>query len=369
MTEHETTAGREATTGTDTATVFVRAGAGGWGPGLTLRADEQRTKVLSVTGGGIHPVAQKIADLTGAEAVDGFNTTVPDDEVVAAVINCGGTARIGVYPRKGIPTVDVYPGAPGGPLAKFITEELFVSAVGMNEVERSTADGGAAGTAAAGAASGGGTPDGAGSDGGVPPRDERPSASAVAATLPVGGPLGKAFHTVTNVFVGFGSAVGSFVNTMLAAGRQTIDLTLKTILPFMAYVSLLLGIVMYTGVAEWMGQVLSPIASNPFGLLAISFVVALPFLSPVLGPGAAIAQVVGTLMGSQIAIGALPVQYALPTLFAINGQVGCDFVPVGLALGEAKPETVAVGTPAVLISRMITSPLAVVIAWAASFGL
>ncbi|MCP2252296.1 PTS system, glucitol/sorbitol-specific IIC component [Prauserella aidingensis] len=373
MTERETTAGREATTGTDTATVFVRAGAGGWGPGLTLRADEQRTKVLSVTGGGIHPVAQKIADLTGAEAVDGFNTTVPDDEVVAAVINCGGTARIGVYPRKGIPTVDVYPGAPGGPLAKFITEELFVSAVGMNEVERSTADGGAAGTAAAGAASGGtsggGTPDGAGSGGGVPPRDERPSASAVAATLPVGGPLGKAFHTVTNVFVGFGSAVGSFVNTMLAAGRQTIDLTLKTILPFMAYVSLLLGIVMYTGVAEWMGQVLSPIASNPFGLLAISFVVALPFLSPVLGPGAAIAQVVGTLMGSQIAIGALPVQYALPTLFAINGQVGCDFVPVGLALGEAKPETVAVGTPAVLISRMITSPLAVVIAWAASFGL
>lgn len=374
MTDHETTAGPDAATGTDTAAVFVRAGAGGWGPGLTLRADEQRTKVLSVTGGGIHPVAQKIADLTGAEAVDGFNTTVPDDEVVAAVINCGGTARIGVYPRKGIPTVDVYPGAPGGPLAKFITEELFVSAVGMNEVSPSTSDGEAAGTAASGTAvsgtaAAGGASGGAGSDGGVPPREARPSASAVAATLPVGGPLGKAFNAVTNVFVGFGSAVGSFVNTMLAAGRQTIDLTLKTILPFMAYVSLLLGIVMYTGVAEWMGQVLSPIASNPFGLLAISFVVALPFLSPVLGPGAAIAQVVGTLMGSQIAIGALPVQYALPTLFAINGQVGCDFVPVGLALGEAKPETVAVGTPAVLISRMITSPLAVVIAWAASFGL
>ncbi|GAA1203185.1 PTS glucitol/sorbitol transporter subunit IIB [Prauserella alba] len=372
MTEHEATSGQDTTaTGTESSsTVFVRAGAGGWGPGLTLRADETRTKVLSVTGGGIHPVAQKIADLTGAEAVDGFNTTVPDDEVVAAVINCGGTARIGVYPRKGIPTVDVYPGAPGGPLAKFITEELFVSAVGMNEIARSTSDGEVESAKGTSTAEGDGAPGGAASSGGaVPPRGDRPSASAVAATLPVGGPLGKAFNAVTNVFVGFGSAVGTFVNTMLAAGRQTVDLTLKTILPFMAYVSLLLGIVMYTGVAEWMGQVLSPIASNPFGLLAISFVVALPFLSPVLGPGAAIAQVVGTLMGSQIAIGALPVQYALPTLFAINGQVGCDFVPVGLALGEAKPETVAVGTPAVLISRMITSPLAVVIAWAASFGL
>ncbi|MBB3661217.1 MULTISPECIES: PTS glucitol/sorbitol transporter subunit IIB [Prauserella salsuginis group] len=370
MTDHETTAGQDTTaTDTESSTVFVRAGAGGWGPGLTLRADETRTKVLSVTGGGIHPVAQKIADLTGAEAVDGFNTSVPDDEVVAAVINCGGTARIGVYPRKGIPTVDVYPGAPGGPLAKFITEELFVSAVGMNEIARSTSDGEVAAGGVPSAAESSGASGGAAPGGGVPPRDDRPSASAVAATLPVGGPVGKAFHAVTNVFVGFGSAVGTFVNTMLAAGRQTVDLTLKTILPFMAYVSLLLGIVMYTGVAEWMGRVLSPIASNPFGLLAISFVVALPFLSPVLGPGAAIAQVVGTLMGSQIAIGALPVQYALPTLFAINGQVGCDFVPVGLALGEAKPETVAVGTPAVLISRMITSPLAVVIAWAASFGL
>ncbi|ASR34851.1 PTS sorbitol transporter subunit IIB [Prauserella marina] len=338
--------------------VFVRPGQGGWGKGLLLRADGKRDKVLSVTGGGIHPVAARIAELTGAEAVDGFITTVPDDEVVAAVINCGGTARIGVYPRKGIPTVDVYAGAPGGPLAKFITEELFVSAVGVSDVNPSTGDSAAAGT--------GETEE---KPPAVPPRSERPSGADVAASVAGTGKFGTAFNAVTGVFVKFGSAVGSFVNTMLAAGRQTIDLTLKTILPFMAYVSLLLGIVTYTGVAEWMGRVLSPIASNPFGLIGISLVVALPFLSPILGPGAAIAQVIGTLMGSQIAIGALPVQYALPTLFAINGQVGCDFVPVGLALGEAKPATVAVGTPAVLISRMFTAPLAVVIAWVASFGL
>jgi PTS system glucitol/sorbitol-specific IIC component len=95
----------------------------------------------------------------------------------------------------------------------------------------------------------------------------------------------------------------------------------------------------------------------------------LPFLSPILGPGAAIAQVVGVLMGTQIAAGGLPVAYALPTLFAIDGQVGCDFVPVGLSLGEAEAETVEVGVPAVLFSRQITSPVAVAIAYLASFAL
>jgi PTS system glucitol/sorbitol-specific IIC component len=337
-----------------TPAVLVRPGSNGWGRGLLLRRDGKRTKVVSVTGGGIHPVATRIAELIGGEAVDGFTVSVPDDETIAVVINCGGTARIGVYPRKGIPTVDVYPGAPGGPLAQFITEDVFVSDVGVAEVEMSEVEASDAPPVERPV---------------VPPRSERPSSREVASTVTGNGRFADVFNRVTGWFVSFGSGVGKFVNTMLAAGRQTIDLTLKTILPFMAYVSLLLGIVTYTGVARWMGEVLSPIATNPLGLVAISLVVALPFLSPILGPGAAIAQVIGTLMGSQIAIGALPVQYALPTLFAINGQVGCDFIPVGLALGEAKPETVAVGTPAVLISRMITAPVSVIIAWAVSFGL
>jgi glucitol/sorbitol PTS system EIIB component len=335
--------------------VFVRPGSGGWGKGFGLQPSSTTNKVLSVTGGGIHPVAAHVAELTGAEAIDAFTQNVPDEEVLCAVINCGGTARIGVYPRKKIKTIDVYPGDPSGPLAQFITEDVFVSAVGVDEISPCDPDDVADGSPR----------QPAGEDGQDPPHGEAKRTDTYASLSNGNRPL----DAMTGVFVGFSTFVGRAINTLIASGRQSIDLVIKTILPFMAYVSLLLGFVNYTGIAEAIGHVLAPVATNPFGLVAIGAVTALPFLSPVLGPGAAIAQVIGTLMGAQIATGAIPVQYALPTLFAINGQVGCDFVPVGLALGEAKSETVAVGTPAVLISRMITAPAAVIIAWAVSFTL
>ena len=76
--------------------VSIRKGRGGWGAGLTLTPTEDKDVVLSVTSGGIHPVAARIAELSGARAVDGFTNQVPDANVLCAVINCGGTARIGV---------------------------------------------------------------------------------------------------------------------------------------------------------------------------------------------------------------------------------------------------------------------------------
>ena len=80
--------------------VKVTKGNGGWGSGLVLKPTDAQNIVLSVTGGGIHPVAAKIAELTGATAVDGFINNIPDAQVLVAVINCSGTARIGVYPRS-----------------------------------------------------------------------------------------------------------------------------------------------------------------------------------------------------------------------------------------------------------------------------
>ena len=165
-----------------------------------------------------------------------------------------------------------------------------------------------------------------------------------------------------------GRKMGGVVGILFNSGRKSIDQVLRNVLPFMAFVTMLIGLINSTGVGTVLAHLLEPLAGNVFGLLVLSAICGLPFLSPILGPGAVIAQVIGAaIIGPAIASGAIPPAMALPALFAYDTQVGCDFVPVGLALGEAKPETIRVGVPAVLISRQIMGPVSVVIAWLASF--
>jgi PTS system glucitol/sorbitol-specific IIC component len=177
------------------------------------------------------------------------------------------------------------------------------------------------------------------------------------------------FDSFNDSLVRLGRGVGGVVNVLYQAGRDTIDTIIRNILPFMAFISVIVGIIQKTGIGDRLAHLIEPLAGSLIGLLGICLFCAIPLLSPILGPGAVIAQIVGVLLGTRIAAGDIDPQYALPALFAINPQVGCDFIPVGLALGEAEPETVEVGVPAVLFSRLITGPIAVVIAYFASFGL
>jgi len=333
-------------------TVIVRKGPGGWGGPLRITPTDERNIIACVTGGGIHPVAQQIAELTGAEVVDAFNSSVPTEKMACVVIDCGGTARCGVYPRLGVLTVDVTPTFPSGPLMQYIREDNFVSGVTIECVQAADE-----------------------ADSPTEPWRDSPEPATAAGThthtaaafqaATAGRPVSSSDNPLTRI----GRAVGGVVGIFYQAGRETIEQVLRNIIPFMAFVSTLIGIILASGLGNLIAATIKPLAGTLPGLLLISLVCSLPFLSPVLGPGAVVAQVVGTLVGVEIGRGNIPPQLALPALFAINPQVGCDFVPVGLTLGEAAPETIEVGVPAVLISRLFTGPAAVIIAYLASFGL
>ena len=324
--------------------VKVTKGKGGWGGPLVISPTETRNKILCVTTGGVNPLAVKLGEMTGCEVIDGFKTTAPDNEIVAAVIDCGGTARCGVYCKKGIRTINVIPVGQSGPLAQFQTEDLYVSDV--KEENLTYCDGTEAEPVVKEEVK-------------APKTKEEAKAEIAAASA------GKKPSVITRLGIG----VGHVVNKFFAAGRESIQMVIRNVLPFMAFTSTLIGIISVSGLGDVIAKTISPMCSTLPGMLVISVVCSIPFLSPILGPGAVIAQVVGTLLGAEIGLGNIPPQFALPALFAIDAQVGCDFIPVGLSLGESEPDTIEYGVPAVLYSRLITGPISVIIAYLFSIGM
>lgn len=322
--------------------VKIEKGSGGWGGPLILKPSEEKHIILNVTGNNISPISQKIAELTGGTIVDGFKTGAKDSEVMAVVVDCGGTARCGVYPKKGIMTVNVIPVGQSGPLAQYIREDIYVSGVQLENIQLYE------GEMPAGASQ-------------TQQKNAVPAAAVETTVRPQVG--GDKSGILTRIGVGTGKVVGIFYQ----AGRDSVNSIIKNILPFMAFVAMLIGIILQTGIGNGIAKLISPAAGSLGGLLVVSIICAIPFLSPILGPGAVIAQIVGVLVGTEIGLGNIPPQYALPALFAIDAQVGCDFIPVGLSLGEAEPGTVEVGVPAVLFSRLVTGPVAVLIAYLFSF--
>lgn len=320
--------------------IKVLKGSGGFGGPLVITPTEDKHKFIYIVGGGEKPaIVDKIADLTGMEPVNGFKTSIPDNEIALAIIDCGGTLRCGIYPKKGIPTINVIATGKSGPLAQYITEDIYVSAVGLEQIS---------------------------------------STSENATTIATNPTKTNTYDTSKKIteqraeqsFVArIGMGAGKIVAIFNQAARDAIQTMLNTILPFMAFVSLLIGIINGSGIGNWIAKLMVPLAGNVWGLVIIGFICSLPFLSPLLGPGAVISQIIGTLIGVEIGKGNIPPQMALPALFAINTQNGCDFIPVALGLSEAESETVEVGVPSVLYSRFLNGVPRVLVAWIASIGL
>ncbi|WP_158734879.1 PTS glucitol/sorbitol transporter subunit IIB [Alteribacillus sp. YIM 98480] len=330
------------------STVKVERGSGGFGGPLEIALNEKRNKIVNITGGPISPVAERIAELTGGEIVNGFKTTVPEEEMACVIIDCGGTLRAGLYPKKQIPTINIMSTGPSGPLAKFITEDIYVSGVKPENVQTTEGNNDQVNKAE--------------------PKDEVEEVQqAPQKSYDTSKKVSE--QSSENLMTKIGKTMGNVVGVLYQAGRDTIDTVIKTILPFMAFVSMLIGLILETGIGDVFANILSPLSGSIWGLLLLSAIVSFPLLSPFLGPGAVIAQVIGSLIGVEIGRGNIPPQFALPAVFAINSQAAADFVPVGLGLAEAEPETVEVGVPAVLYGRFLTGAPTVFVAWLASFGM
>lgn len=254
--------------------IRIERGPQGFGGPLIIRPTEQKNKVMYITGGGTAPEClKKIVELSGMTPVDGFHGSAPEEELAMVIVDCGGTLRCGIYPQKRIPTVNVMPVGKSGPLANFITEDIYVSAVTSKQI--SLAEEGEAVQATE-----------------VSEKKEEKAVKfnadqKVSETL--------AAQENKSIITKVGLGVGKFVNTFYQAGRDAIQTCITTLLPFMAFVSLLVGIINGSGFGNAFAKLLTPLAGNVFGLVALGVICSIPGLSALLGPGAVIAQIVGTI--------------------------------------------------------------------------
>lgn len=102
----------------------------------------------------------------------------------------------------------------------------------------------------------------------------------------------------------------------------------------MVFVLVFIGIIMVFGFGDWIVYGFVLLVSYLLGLVMLVFICFFLLFLLFFGSGAVIVQVIGVLIGVQIGFGNILLYLVLLVLFAINVQVVCDFISVGLLLVE-----------------------------------
>ena len=383
--------------------ITITRGDGGYGGPVTVTPTKDRHIVLFMTGGGIEPEPlEKIIALSGMTAVNGNLETCPDEKVALAIIDCGGTLRCGIYPGKGIPTLNLLATGKSGPLAKYMTKDLYVSAVTSGQVspafQNAAADSSAADMPPVNIS------------GAVIPAAEMPAADMPGSAIPAadmpaadisGADMATAHMTDTDVPAAETSGISlsasdkdssvsrsgsrsrhlfrrilepvSFISKVISifhqSARDAVKTCLDMLLPFMGFAALFIGICRGSGLTVFLAEFMKPMGGSLPGLFLIGILCSIPGLSAILGAGAVAAQIFSTVTGDLILSGSIAPSLALPALFAINCQCACDFIPVGLGMMESKPETMQLGVTSVTLSRFATGWIRILVALVFSIGL
>lgn len=118
--------------------VKVVRGTDGFGGPIILTPTKTRNKIVLVTGEKTNSVAEKISSITGATIIDGFSCGIPCEEILVSIVDCSGTARCGIYPKKGVKTINLFVAGDYGPLADYIVPDFYVSDVDCSCIEETT---------------------------------------------------------------------------------------------------------------------------------------------------------------------------------------------------------------------------------------
>ena len=398
--------------------ITITRGDGGYGGPVTVTPTKDRHIVLYMTGGGIEPEPlEKIIALSGMTAVNGNLETCPDEKVALAIIDCGGTLRCGIYPGKGIPTLNLLATGKSGPLAKYMTKDLYVSAVTSGQVSPAFQNAAADSSAAdmppvniSGAVIPAAEMPAADMPGSAIPAADMPAADMPGSAIPAadmpaadisGADMATAHMTDTDVPAAETSGISlsasdkdssvsrsgsrsrhlfrrilepvSFISKVISifhqSARDAVKTCLDMLLPFMGFAALFIGICRGSGLTVFLAEIMKPMGGSLPGLFLIGILCSIPGLSAILGAGAVAAQIFSTVTGDLILSGSIAPSLALPALFAINCQCACDFIPVGLGMMESKPETMQLGVTSVTLSRFATGWIRILVALVFSIGL